>query len=256
MRQDSSTPIVFSRFDSGQWKAINAEIVTEKTVNLHVNGEPWFSFLCTPTDLSEMAAGFLYNEGFIESSEEINFIEVCDSMDNIDVWLNHSLEKPGNWKRTSGCTGGFTQAAIEHAELKHEINGFRLSPEDIGELTGMLLDRQELYRVTGGVHTSILCQRKEIVFVSEDIGRHNTLDKISGKCLLNNVSCPEGVLLTTGRISSEMLQKAARIKVTFVMSRTSPSSLSIELAQSMGLTLIGYGRRNSFNVYSFPERVS
>ena len=89
----------------------------------------------------------------------------------------------------------------------------------------------------------------------EDIGRHNTLDKIAGRCLIENIHLTNKILLTTGRISSEMLQKAARLKAAILVSRTSPSSLSIALANQVGITLIGYARRNGFNVYSHPQRV-
>jgi len=95
---------------------------------------------------------------------------------------------------------------------------------------------------------------KQIVLVAEDIGRHNTLDKLAGMCLLQN-SWPEPrILITTGRISSEMLQKAARMGAPILISRTSPSSLSIEMAERYGITLIGYARRQRFNVYTHPQR--
>jgi FdhD protein len=119
----------------------------------------------------------------------------------------------------------------------------------------MLLGSQELYRATGGVHTSVLADGEKIVFVGEDIGRHNTLDKIAGLCLMKNVWPETRILLTTGRISSEMLQKAARLKAPILISRTSPSSLSIQMAERYGITLIGYARRDRFNVYSNPQRV-
>jgi FdhD protein len=122
-------------------------------------------------------------------------------------------------------------------------------------LINQLFESQQLYRTSGGVHTSALCDGQRIQIVAEDIGRHNTLDKIAGRCLLEGISLPRRILLTTGRISSEMLQKSARLKASIVISRTSPSSLSIELAQKWGITLIGYARRNRFNIYTHPERI-
>jgi FdhD protein len=92
--------------------------------------------------------------------------------------------------------------------------------------------------------------------VAEDIGRHNTLDKIAGWILLKGIDLSQRFLLTTGRISSEMLQKAARLSASVVISRTSPSSLSIQLADAFGITLIGYARRNRFNIYTHPRRIT
>jgi FdhD protein len=131
----------------------------------------------------------------------------------------------------------------------------KFPPETIGQLVEMLFASQELYRETGGVHTSALSDGEKIVFVAEDIGRHNTLDKIAGLCLMNNIWPETRILITTGRISSEMLQKAARLSAPILISRTSPSSLSIEMAERYGITLIGYARTHRFNVYSNPQRV-
>ena len=123
------------------------------------------------------------------------------------------------------------------------------------EMVDKLFASQELYRDTGGVHTSALSDGEKVVFSADDIGRHNTLDKIAGMCLMRNVWPKDRILITTGRISSEMLQKAAQLDVPILISRTSPSSLSIEMAQRYGITLIGYARKHRFNVYSNGERV-
>ena len=103
----------------------------------------------------------------------------------------------------------------------------------------MFFERQELYRETGGVHTSALSDGEKIMLVAEDIGRHNTLDKIAGLCLMNDLWPETRILISTGRISSEMLQKAARIQAPILISRTSPSFLSIAMAERYAITLIG-----------------
>jgi len=120
----------------------------------------------------------------------------------------------------------------------------------------MLDDDQTLYRQTGGVHTSILSDGKRSILGAEDIGRHNTLDKLAGQMLMNGIKTNASVILTTGRISSEMMQKAIRLGVSVVISRTSPSSMSVELAEKQGITLIGYAKRHRFNVYTHAERIT
>jgi FdhD protein len=203
-----------------------------------------------------MSVGFLYNEGIIDSREEVADVRVCEHGDNVDVWLNRSVEQPQSWRRTSGCTGGVTAVdALARVDVSFEADQTEVTAEAIGHIVEMLIQAQKLYRETGGVHTSALCDGKKIVFMADDIGRHNTLDKIAGLCLLQNVWPATRILITTGRISSEMLQKAARIQAPILISRTSPSSLSIEMAERYGITLIGYARRDRFNVYANGQRI-
>ena len=159
--------------------------------------------------------------------------------------------KPDSWTRTSGCTGGVTAvASIERPQPASVSDEFNLSPGQINHLVEMLFESQELYRETGGVHTSALSDGEKVILSAEDIGRHNTLDKIAGLCLMENIWPEKRILITTGRISSEMLQKGVRMGAKVVASRTSPSSMSIELAEAWGITLIGYARSNRFNLYA------
>jgi FdhD protein len=145
--------------------------------------------------------------------------------------------------------------ALARVDVAFDGDQPRVPPEAIGHLVESLFQSQALYRETGGVHTSALSDGERIVIVAEDIGRHNTLDKIAGLCLTNRIWPKTKILITTGRISSEMLQKAARLGAPILISRTSPSSLSIEMAERYGITLIGYARRDRFNVYSNSQRI-
>ena len=244
----------FLRFRAGQWESLGRGVIVEKPVSLTVNGQMWITLMCTPTDLEALAIGFLFNEGAVKSREEVDLVQVCPQGDNIDVWLNHPVEPPKQWRRTSGCTGGAT--AVTLGELRPELrNGFVLEPRTINRLVEMLTGAQELYREVGGVHTSVLSDGKRAVVSAEDVGRHNSLDKIAGRCLLDSIDLPRRILVTTGRISSEMIQKAARIGASIVISRTSASSLSVRMAEQWGITLIGYARCDQFIAYTHPERI-
>ncbi len=248
--------IRYDQYQFSQWEAIDSETIVETPVSLTVNAEPWITFMCTPIDLEAMAVGFLYNEGVIEAVEEVADVRVCEHGDNVDVWLNRNVQQPKSWRRTSGCTGGVTAVdLLAKPEIRIDGDVPALDAEAIGTLVEMLFESQSLYRETGGVHTSALSDGKEILLSSEDIGRHNTLDKIAGLCLLRRIWPEQRILITTGRISSEMLQKAARLQAPILISRTSPSSLSIEMAERYGITLIGYARRHRFNVYTYSQRV-
>jgi FdhD protein len=251
--------IKYIQVESGRWEHSNTIVIVETPVTLTINGEAWLTFMCTPIDLDAMAVGFLFNEGLIQSISEVVSVRVCPSGDNIDVWLNHTLEKPVQWRRTSGCTGGITSIVAENIDSQEKVTIIQddstLTSNQVSELISQLFDTQDLYRKSGGVHTSALSDGSHLYVVTEDIGRHNTLDKIAGRCLLDRLSPPRRILLTTGRISSDMLQKADRLGASIVISRTSPSSLSIQMAEKWGITLIGYARRNNFRIYTHPERI-
>lgn len=249
-------PIHYFQVDTHKNEEIHSHTIVETPISLTLNGEVWTTFMCTPIHVEALMIGFLFNEGVLDSIDEVADIRICEHGDNVDVWLTHEAKKPDSWTRTSGCTGGVTAvASIQKPEPVSVSKDFYLSPNRIGHLVEMLFEAQELYRETGGVHTSALSDGDSVILSAEDIGRHNTLDKIAGLCLMENIWPEKRVLMTTGRISSEMLQKAARLGAKVVASRTSPSSLSIELAEAWGITLIGYARRNKFNLYATPERI-
>lgn len=248
------TLIQYQQHGPAHQEMTEANVIVEAPVSLTVNGRPWQTFMCTPSDLEALAIGFLFTEGLIESMADIAVVQVCSEGTSVDVWLHESVTVPEHWVRTSGCNGGLTAADFDHAHLSVS-DGVKLAPEDIHRLVRQLFESQPFYRETGGVHTSALSDGQRLCVSAEDIGRHNTLDKIAGQCLLNRLVTSESVLLTTGRISSDMLRKAARMGISIVISRTSPTSLSITLAEQWGITLVGHARRDRFNVYTHPWRI-
>jgi FdhD protein len=257
---DSNHHIQYLLIENNTYIKVDTAIVTESAFTLTVNGDIWISFTCTPVEIEALAIGFLYNEGLISSIDDIASIRVCQTSNNIDVWLSINLEKPTYWKRTSGCAGGVT--SIQKETMPEDtinkaiiIDKFKLNQTQVNELVNQFYKAQELYPITGGIHTSALGDRNTLLVVTEDIGRHNTLDKIAGLCLLDHISLDQNILITTGRVSSEMMQKAIRLNSCIVISRTAPTSLSVQMAERNGVTLIGYARRNSFRIYSHPERI-
>ena len=120
----------------------------------------------------------------------------------------------------------------------------------------MLQEKAELFRITGGIHSAALCTPEGVVYFCEDIGRHNAVDKIIGLCLKNSVTIEDKILVTSGRISSEILVKTAKLGIPILISRAAPTTLSIELADKLGITLIGFVRGRRFNVYCHTDRVT
>lgn len=242
------------QYRNQSYQIMETEIITEAAVTLSVNGDSWLTFMCSPFDLDALAAGFLFNEGIISSRQEISVLSVCNNDTHVDVWLSHPTEKPELWLRTSGCSGGLSiPAAGRPVQVIAEDHC--ISPEALLHLMELLSKSQQLYQQTGGVHCSGLSDGFSLLSTMEDIGRHNTLDKLAGRILLDGANIQANILLTTGRTSAEMIQKSLRMGISIVVSRTSPTTLSIQIAQESGMTLVGYTRQHQFNVYTHPNRL-
>ncbi len=241
-------------YHQGRLEQFPKPLPEEAIVTLRVNGQDWVSLYCTPRDLKELALGFLYLEGVIKGLEDVVMVKVCQDSMIVEVVLYQDVALPTRKIITSGCGQGVTYTA----ELGnfHIEGGIQLAPEKIFALMNELYRLSSIYRESGGIHSSGLSDGERVLWVAEDIGRHNTLDKIKGHCLLKGIDTEGKVILTTGRISTEMLIKAARMGVSFLISRTSPTGQAVELARRWGITLVGYARSNGFRIYSHPERLA
>lgn len=215
----------------------------------------------TPVGLQWLALGFLANEGFIESYQEVESLSLHGNGQCVDIWLNHAIQMPRRKILTSGCTGGvtFDQLAQKLQPLEH---GLEVRASDLSAALRMLYQVAGLYKVTRGVHTSALWRAGQFLATAEDVGRHNTLDKLRGFCLEQGIATRGSLLLSTGRISSEMLNKAVRMGCPVVVSRTSATSMSVMLARAWNVTLVGYLRSHSNGqhgwrmlVYSHPQQI-
>jgi len=245
----------YQQFTPEGIEIIQSNIATEASVSLTVNGQKWLTFQCSPGELEALAIGFLYNEGFIRSMNEVDNIHVCANKENVDVWLTHSVQKPETWRRTSGCHGGTSSNDLEQDLFLPVNTPFVMSPDQIYKLMEQFLTDQMPHSKSGGVHTSALADGTLQLFQTRDIGRHNTVDKIAGRILLDKLSIEVPVIITSGRISSDMLQKAVRLRVPMIISMRSSSQMGIQLAEEWGITLISSARRGRFNLLSHPERI-
>ncbi len=240
------------RFSDAGWETTSTHVPVEKEISIFVNQQELVTILCTPSKLNTLVIGYLHSEGIISGIGDIASMRVCDEESEVDVRLcNTEFELPQVRTVTSGCSGGV--AFQTEGELIE--SNFVVSPQEVLALMKQFLKQMELYRLSGGVHASALCDTTNILMVFEDIGRHNTLDKIQGECLMKGLETRDRLLLSTGRVSSEMLFKASRMQVPIVVSRTSPTGRAVSLASDLGITLVGYARGNRLTVYSHPERL-
>jgi len=255
---DGVGPVRYLAYRDAAADQVSGAVVEERPVCIFVNGRELATLLCTPTDLEDLAVGFLFSERVIDGIEDIEVMSVSAGLTCVDLWLrDRDLEPPTRRIITSGCGGGITFDDTETMLARHEPlgPGVTVTPSQISHLMRELLRSAALYNTARGVHTSILSDGESVLLVAQDVGRHNTIDRLAGRALREGVSTEGAILLTSGRISSDMLAKAARMGAPVAISRTSPTSLSVELATAWNITMIGYARGTNFRVYTAPERI-
>ncbi len=247
-----------------KWKennheTINTAVPREAVVTLYLNDEELATLLVTPHKLKELAVGFLFSEGILKRIADLKKVLVDDKKGIIWVeterktYLGKLIHKRF---LTSGCGKGTSFLDISGIkEMKKLDSEMRVTREKISELMKAMFKQAELYKAAGGIHSSALSDGDKIIAMSEDIGRHNTFDKILGECLLGGTDTKNKILLTTGRISSEMLLKAAKTEIPVLISRSAPTNLAVEAAEKLGVTLAGYARASSVRVYANDWRI-
>lgn len=241
-------------FSDGRFQARDIPVVQEGPLSVYVNGQELVTLLCTPSKLEALVVGFLAFEGIIRGLEDIQSLTVLDEDGYADVRLTSDFVPPRRRIHTSGCGGGITFSLETHGSAAMEDNS-TVDPRSLFPLIRELYVEAQSYRESRGIHAAALADGEKLLIVTEDVGRHNAIDKIGGEAMLRGIPTTGKVLLATGRISSEMLRKGAHMGTPIVVSRTSATTMSIDLAKRLGLTLIGYVRGDSFYVYSHPERL-
>jgi len=237
------------------------EIVTkELPLTIILNNQELVTLLCSPTDLKYLAIGFLSSEGLINGKDEIKKIIVDGQRGVVRVETEEDKKSVSEllFKRliTSGCGRGasfYAADAQSQAKVESQIG---ISTLEVFALVKEFQHRSQIYRATGGVHSAALCDNKSILLFSEDIGRHNAIDKIFGECILRGISTDERIIITSGRISSEILLKVAKRSIPILISKSAPTNLGIRLANDLGVTLVGFVRGARMNVYTNGWRIT
>jgi FdhD protein len=237
---------------------------TEEPMEVRLGGEPFAVIMRTPGSDRELAAGFLFAERVILSAEDIDGMERLPESGNVlDVRIRTRQAPPGASRRrvavssSCGLCGRVTIASLR-VEAP-EIQADWTIPSDVIETLPRTLRRaQAVFNETGGLHAAGLFDRSgSLEVIAEDVGRHNAVDKVIGRMLLEDqLPLDRFVLFVSGRTSYEILQKAFLAGIPVVGAVSAPSSLAIELAEEAGITLLGFVRGGSCNVYSHPRRIA
>ena len=231
------------------------EVVLESRVSLYINGYHYSVMTVTPLEIRELAIGHLMADGLIDKLDDI--LELKISKGRVDVQL--SKEPPIGKTRiiSTECGSGERKMSPRiWMKIKKQSSSVRFASQAIIEAIKNLNSSAETYRKTGGTHAAALMDGQGcILAVSEDISRHNAVDKVIGKAVLQGLDFKETFLTSSGRITSDIVIKAANVGIPVIVSISAPTDKGIKLANMMGLTLIGFARGKRFNIYAHPERI-
>lgn len=239
----------FLRLRAGTVEEVRSEVVREQPLTVWINGERFLTLLCTPQKLDALIVGYLWMEKVISSLDEIAELDVSEVDGQAKVTLCHPVTLPTERILTSGCGGGIT-FRIDHRLFPKLHSTLKLAPSALSARMKDVFDAAALYKASRGIHGAALADADRLLVMAEDVGRHNAVDKVKGEALLRGVPTEDRLLLSTGRISSEMLLKAARMGVPLVASRTSPTEMAVALAEQLNITVCGYVRPDSLNLYA------
>jgi FdhD protein len=236
-------------------------VVLETPLTIFLNDTEYITLICSPDSLDCLAVGFLRSEGLIKRAADLEKIDV-DAEKGL-VYVKTAVQGDllnklyGKKVITSGGgKGSLYFKAFDSLRSKQIESSLQVEAGDILKLVGALEDRGLLFKSTGGVHSAALADSNKILFYNEDIGRHNAVDKIVGQCILKEISLEDKILLSSGRISSEVVIKVAKLGLPFIVSRSAPTSLAVELARETGITLVGFARGKRLNIYSHTGRIN
>ncbi|MFA4837040.1 MAG: formate dehydrogenase accessory sulfurtransferase FdhD [Dehalococcoidia bacterium] len=249
------------RISDAERVEIEDAVAREFPLTIILNDQELVTMLCSPAKMKYLAIGFLASEGLIKTKDEIKNILLNERRGVVRVETKEATAIDGGliFKRflTSGCGKGTSFHSVTDALNQTRVESTTtVSAQQVFAMVKEFQLRSEVYKNTGGVHSAALADGKNIIVFCDDVGRHNAIDKIFGECLWEGIPTEDRIILTSGRISSEILGKMAKRSIPIIISRSAPTDLAIRAASNLGITLVGFARGRRMNVYSNSWRIS
>ena len=266
-------PVDIVRVGDTTWTDVQDVAAAEEPLEIRLGGQPFVVIMRTPGDDRDLAAGFLLSEQIIQRSSDVSTMRYCADLDGRDsenilnVWLQGdatlraqaALASRRHVTANSACGVCGRQSIDDLMEGAHRLDSpLTISRRVIERLPGALQAVQRTFAETGGLHAAALFDAAgTLAGTAEDVGRHNAVDKVIGAALgRREVPLSNHTLFVSGRTSFEIVQKAVVAGIPIVAAVSAPSSLAIELAREANLTLVGFVRGHTFNIYSVPTRIT
>lgn len=252
---DVTKKYIIKKYQNEEVDEVEDLVVCEYPLTIFLNDQEFITLLCSPKSLKNLSIGFLYSEGIIKSTSDIDSI-------NIDEKMGYAYIKIGNVSKfakqlygkrviTTGCgKGSIFYNALDSLKCKQFKNNLDIDYKKLLDIMKLFNKKSELFLETGGVHSVGLIDGDDILYFEEDIGRHNALDKIIGNCLIDNVNIEDKAIITSGRITSEIVLKCAKLGIGCIISRSAPTNLAIDTGKKLNIEIIGFARGNKLNVYN------
>lgn len=227
-------------------------VTEEETLTMYINGAEFVSIPCSPKNLKELALGFLFSSGLINSLTDVSAIVLNEKNMSVSVDLKNREKLFSRQLYTSSCGIGLIEKTVGSPAIKR---GLKIPAKKIFEQMSKFQNMSSEFKKTGGVHSAGFCDGKKILIFSEDIGRHNAIDKIIGEALIRHIDMTKMMLFTSGRVPSDIVQKVLRAKIPVIVSRGAPTSKAVKLCKEKNITLVGFAREKRMNVYSNESRI-
>ena len=240
------------RLKNGKLQPAQRAVVEEYPLRLRVNGRELATLICSPHQLNFLLVGFFRLQGFVDSLDDILSLGICQDFGLAEVRLKGELPERLHPTLTSGCGTGISYN-LPDSLLTPIANKQHFSSDSLFLLMRQLGRQAEQYHNHGGIHSAAIGDEEGMLLYAEDIGRHNTLDRLAGEAWFKRIDLTGKMLVTSGRVSTEMVAKAARLGIGLIASRTSPTDKAVELCRQAGIVLIGYLRGESLEIYSHPQ---
>ncbi|HZW35647.1 MAG TPA: formate dehydrogenase accessory sulfurtransferase FdhD, partial [Candidatus Deferrimicrobiaceae bacterium] len=256
-REDPSRKPSVLRYDGRRLTAEDHDPVAEFPLALTVNGVDLATLICSPHDLAYLVGGFLRMQGLVNRPDDFLALSVCADFRVAMVRIRGNVPERLKPTITSGCGSGITFNLPAPSPQQYPAAGRSVfTPEQIFSMMKELARRADSYRTHGGIHSAAVGDGKTVLLHAEDLGRHNTLDRIAGEALFRSIDLSGKILVTSGRVSSEMAAKAAGLGIALIASRTSPTDMAVRICEERGITLVGYARGRKFTLYTHPWRIA
>ncbi|MBM7553020.1 formate dehydrogenase accessory sulfurtransferase FdhD [Thalassobacillus pellis] len=235
------------------------DVAEEFPLTIVVNGEEIATMVCSPIDMRELVVGFLATEGIIFKYEDIHSITMDEECGFAYVELHRNLPDARNTdKRWLGSCCGKSRAFYFQSDAKTArtvTSTHKIAVKECLDLMEEFQSTADMFHQTGGVHQAALATAQGVQLSYADIGRHNALDKIYGKILIDKISLKDKLIIFSGRISSEVLLKVSKMNIGILLSKSAPTNLALDLAEDLNITAIGFIRNGRMNVYTHESRV-